>query len=70
MYQDLREKLLDANFLSLLYLQIDILTLVTTQSLAYQKRGSSFILEYERRQQFLNEQTYFSATWNMSMKME
>ena len=51
---NLREVLLDENFLALMFIHMDILSQVAIQSLAYQKRGSTFINEYDREQVFIN----------------
>ena len=52
--EELRSLLLDPNFLILIIIQIDILSLVSVQSLNLQQRGDTYILEYERHEEFLN----------------
>ena len=51
----LRSILLNENFLSLTFLQIDVLSTVTTMSLAYQKRGQTYINEFSRQTSFREE---------------
>ena len=51
--EELRSLLLDANFLVLVIVQIDILSLVSVQSLNLQQRGDTYILEHERHEGFL-----------------
>ena len=51
--EELRSLLLDPNFLVLIIVQIDILSLVSVQSLNLQQRGDTYILEQERHEGFL-----------------
>ena len=45
--------LTDANFLAFLHLELDILNLVATQSLHYQRQGSTQVHEYSRQKEFV-----------------
>ena len=50
---ELRDTILDENFLALIAIQRDVLSQVATQSLFYQARGLTWINEQERQQTFL-----------------
>ena len=47
--------LLDANFMALLIFKIDVLSAVTTESLNYQRKGSTYIQENARQKKFMEK---------------